>query len=99
LVLLGTISAADTVIPAIVEYLNPNNDTIESIVEQLKIEEKSNLFENGVIRKLYREIDTYITKVSYISNSLLNLIKDVDNLIGNNQPDIVFLGFLPRFPC
>ena len=64
----------------IIEYLNPNKDLIESIVSTIPKDNIDEETKNGVIRKLYSELDTYIKKVPYMSNSLLSLISGIDNL-------------------
>lgn len=64
----------------VIDYLNPSKDTIESIIEVLEPTIIDLSIKNGTIRKLYSELDTYIKKVPYMSNSLLSLISDTDNL-------------------
>lgn len=64
----------------VLEYLNPNKDTIESIVSTISGEKVPNEVKKGVIRKLYSELDDYIKKVPYMSNSLLSLISNTEDI-------------------
>lgn len=64
----------------VIDYLNPNKDVIESIITTVKEETIEEDVKAGVIRKLYSELDTYIKKVPKMSNSLLSLISDLDDL-------------------
>ncbi len=64
----------------VLSYLNPSKDSIESIVAvipDVKLDEYTN---NAFIRKLTSELNNYVNKVPYISDSLFSLISDTDNL-------------------
>jgi len=65
---------------SIIEYLNPSKDIIESIVSVIPKEKISDEVRNGMLKKLNTELDTYIKRVPYMSNSLLSLISDKDDL-------------------
>ena len=76
----------------IIEFLNFNETSIESIVTYLKypsIEKETN---KAIIRKLNMELEEYINKVPYMSNSLLSLISNTEDL--NNITDII-VNYLP----
>ncbi|MBR6689953.1 MAG: endopeptidase La [Bacilli bacterium] len=71
----------------ILEYLNISKDSIESIVSYIRnqtIDEETN---RGILRKLNLELENYINKVPYMSNSLLSLISDTTDL--NKITDII----------
>ena len=71
----------------VMEYLNINNGNIESIVtymRPLKIDTETN---NAILRKLNLEIENYVDRVPYMSNSFLSLISDINDL--NIVTDIV----------
>ena len=71
----------------VIEYLNINNGNIESIVtyiSPLKVDNETN---NAILRKLNLEIENYIDRVPYMSNSFLSLISDINDL--NIVTDIV----------
>jgi len=60
--------------------LNRASEVLESIVtniEDQKVDEKS---EKILVRKLYRELEVYIKKVPYISNSILSLLVNVGDI-------------------
>ena len=76
----------------VLEYLNIGKDSIESIVTPLKtpqIDEETN---RGILRKLNVELENYINKVPYMSNSLLSLINGLTDL--NKITDII-VNYLP----
>ena len=76
----------------ILEYLNISKDSIESIVTSIRtksIDEETN---KGILRKLNVELENYINKVPYMSNSLLSLISDTTDL--NKITDII-VNYLP----
>ncbi len=67
---------------SIYEYLNLNhpNDVMESIVTTIvddNIEEKE---ESVLVRKVLREVESYVKQVPYVSNSVLSLINNIKNL-------------------
>ncbi len=64
----------------VIEYLNPSKDIIESIINVLPKEKISDEVRNGILKKLNSELETYIERVPYMSNSLLSLIADTDDL-------------------
>lgn len=61
------------------EYLNIDNN-LETIVEDVEeiLDEKNQ--EQVYVDKLKRELNEYIKEIPYASNSILNPIKDIDNL-------------------
>lgn len=63
------------------EYLNLNKrDVLEAIASSLveeKIDEKT---ETAMVRKLYRELETYIRRVPYMSNSILGMVASIKSL-------------------
>lgn len=76
----------------VLEYLNIGKNSIESIVTPLKtpqIDEETN---RGILRKLNVELENYINKVPYMSNSLLSLINGLTDL--NKITDII-VNYLP----
>ena len=76
----------------ILEYLNISKDSLESIVSSIRnpyIDEETN---RGLLRKLNVELENYINKVPYMSNSLLSLISDTTDL--NKITDII-VNYLP----
>ncbi|MBE6139077.1 MAG: endopeptidase La [Firmicutes bacterium] len=76
----------------ILEYINISKDSIESIVSSIRnivIAEETN---RGILRKLNVELENYINKVPYMSNSLLSLISDTTDL--NKITDII-VNYLP----
>ena len=76
----------------VIEYLNVSRDSLESIVTQVRyprIDEETN---KAILRKLNIDLENYINKVPYMSNSLLALISDTDDL--NKITDII-VNYLP----
>ena len=76
----------------ILEYLNIGENSIESIVTYIRnmsVEEETN---KGILRKLNLELENYINKVPYMSNSLLSLISETTDL--NKITDII-VNYLP----
>ena len=76
----------------IVEYININQNSLEAIVSYIRqpvIDEETN---KGILRKLNLELENYINKVPYMSNSLLSLISDTNDL--NKITDII-TNYLP----
>lgn len=76
------------------EYLNLKhpNEVLESIVtdiEDIKINSK---MEKIMINKINRELEIYIKKVSYISNSILSIVPNISNL--SKLTDIVVPNIL-----
>ena len=65
---------------SIIEYLTPTKDIIESIINIIPKEKVSDEVKSGMLKKLRAELDTYIARVPYMSNSLLSLIQDTDDL-------------------
>lgn len=64
----------------VINYLNPNTDVIESIIEKISEEKINDDIKSVTIRKLYNELDNYIKKVPYISDSVMSLISGVNDL-------------------
>ncbi|MCI8544603.1 MAG: endopeptidase La [Bacilli bacterium] len=63
------------------EYLNLNKrDVLEAIVSSLEVEEIDEKTETAMVRKLYRELETYIKRVPYMSNSILASVDSVKSL-------------------
>ena len=69
------------------EYLSPEEDVTEAIVREIPIEDIPNNVVLGTIRKLYRELEQYTKNVPYISNGLLALIANTNDI--NKLTDIV----------
>ena len=69
------------------EYLSPEEDVTEAIVRESPIEDIPNNVVLGTIRKLYRELEQYTKNVPYISNGLLALIANTNDI--NKLTDIV----------
>ena len=65
---------------SILEYLCPTPDIIESIINVFPKERISDEVKSGILKKLNTELETYIERVPYMSNSLLSLIADTDDL-------------------
>ncbi len=73
-------------------YLNANqkDDVLEAIVTELE-EEKIDLKEEKVlVDKVKKEVATHVKKISYLSNSILSAIDNVDKL--SKITDIVAMG-------
>lgn len=68
-------------------YISPSKDILESIVSDIGKEEISDEVKSGVIRKLYTELEEYVKKVPYMSNSLLSLISDLSDI--DKMTDII----------
>lgn len=64
----------------VIEYLNPSPNMIESFVSSFSTEEIKGEIKDGLIRKLYSELEEYIEKVPYVSNGILSLISGIDDL-------------------
>ena len=63
------------------EYLNLNKrDVLEAIVSSLEIEKIDEKTETAMVRKLYRELETYIKRVPYMSNSILASVDSIKDL-------------------
>lgn len=64
------------------EYLNLNKkaEVIESIISNPELEEIDADIEAVMIKKLYRELEEYIKKVPYMSNSILNTVREINKL-------------------
>lgn len=63
------------------EYLNVNNnDILESIITEIDDVNVDEQDEKMLVRKLYHELENYINIVPYMSNSILNHIKNIKNL-------------------
>lgn len=60
--------------------LNRASEVLESIVTNIEEENIDDSKEKILIRKLYRELETYVKKVPYISNSILSLIVNVGDI-------------------
>lgn len=76
----------------IIEYLNLGENSIESIVSYIRqpiINEETN---KGILRKLNLELENYVNRVPYMSNSFLSLIANTNDL--NKITDIT-VNYLP----
>ena len=76
----------------VLEYLNMGKNSIESIVTPIKIPQIDEETNRGILRKLNVELENYINKVPYMSNSLLSLINGLTDL--NKITDII-VNYLP----
>ena len=67
---------------SVCEYLNFNqaNETLESIIEEIKEDTIEPEEEQVCIRKIYRELEHYIKKIPYMSNSILAQIINIQSL-------------------
>lgn len=76
------------------EYLNLNrqDETLESIIEILPKEKLEETEETILSQKLYRELERYIRTVPYMSNSILSLLKEKNNL--SDMTDMI-ASYLP----
>ena len=64
----------------VINYLNPNNFIIESIVETVNPKSQDEGTKEVIIKKLFNEIEKYTETVPYVSNSLIALIQDLKDL-------------------
>lgn len=64
------------------QYLkvSKNDDALESIVTDLISEKMNSREERIYIHKLKREVENYIKKVPYVSNSILSSLEDIESL-------------------
>ncbi len=71
------------------EYLNLNksSEVLEAIVSEIELEISDEKQEKALTRKLYKEVESYIKTVPYMSNSILSIIINVSNL--SKMTDIV----------
>ena len=76
----------------VLEYLNIGENSIESIVTSIRNEFIDVETNTGILRKLNLELENYINKVPYMSNSLLSLISNTTDL--NKITDII-VNYLP----
>lgn len=78
----------------IYEYLNLNktSEILEAIASEIIDEEIEEKEEKALIRKLYREMENYIKTVPYMSNSVLSLIININDL--SKMTDII----IPNLP-
>ena len=76
------------------EYLNLNNnlEVLESIVSGIETEKIEEQEELGIIRKIYKEIETSVKKLPNMSNSVMALIINSTDL--SKMTDII-APFLP----
>lgn len=77
---------------SVIEYLNVSENSIESIVSHIRKQNVSEETNKGIIRKLNLELENYINKVPYMSNSLLSLISNTNDL--EKITDII-VNYLP----
>ncbi len=72
--------------------LNKGSDVLEAIVSPMIESDIDKTEEVVLIEKLYREVENYIKGVSYISNNILGIIKDIKTL---SEMTDVLASFLP----
>ena len=83
--------------------LNHTSEVLESIVTDIENEKIDEQEEKILIRKLYRELENYVKKVPYVSNSILSLVVNITsiskatdivaaNLPINNQRVLMYLN-------
>lgn len=74
---------------SVIEYLKQENedDTLESIICKIEKEEIESKYEKSLIKKLYREIDSYIKFIPYVSNSIISSIENINDL--DKMTDII----------
>lgn len=63
----------------VIEYLNIEQN-LESIIEEIEEIFLENENENVYVNKLKRELEEYIHEIPYVGNSILNPIKEINNL-------------------
>ena len=63
-------------------YLNANqkDDVLEAIITKLDDKSVELKEEKVLVEKVKKEVSTYVKKISYLSNSILSAIKDIDSL-------------------
>ena len=76
----------------VLQYLNIGENSLESIVTSIRCEHIDEETNKGILRKLNLELENYINKVPYMSNSLLSLISNTTDL--NKITDII-VNYLP----
>ena len=64
----------------VLEYVCPNPDVIESIVKVFHEKPVPNELKEATLKKIYQELDMYIKNVPYMSNSIVSLISDTDDI-------------------
>ena len=64
----------------VLEYVCPNPDVIESIVRILHEKAVPNELKEATLKKIYQELDMYIKNVPYMSNSILSIISETDDI-------------------
>lgn len=71
------------------EYLNLNkkDDILEAIVSDIRETKLDNKEEATLIKKLYRELESYTKTIPYVSNSILSIVSNVVSL--SKMTDIV----------
>ncbi|MEG2600902.1 MAG: endopeptidase La [Bacilli bacterium] len=66
----------------VTEYINADSETgiIESFVTPLEISELPDNESRALSHKLYKELENYIIKVPYMSNSILGVLANIEDL-------------------
>lgn len=64
----------------VLEYVCPNPDVIESIVRVLHEKKVPDELNEATLKKIYQELDLYIKNVPYMSNSIISLISETDDI-------------------
>lgn len=66
---------------SIFEYLNLNTkEVLEAIVSSIEEESLEEKLETALVRKIYRELELYIKRVPYMSNSILSSVENVKRI-------------------
>ena len=64
----------------VLEYVCPNPDVIESIIRVLREKKVPEELKEATLKKIYQELDLYIKNVPYMSNSIVSLISETDDI-------------------
>lgn len=64
----------------VLEYLNPNKDVLESIIYVYPKNKISDEIKNGIVRKLFFELNRCIKNIPYMSDSLISLLENKNEL-------------------
>ena len=64
----------------VLEYVCPNPDVIESIIRVLREKKVPDELKEATLKKIYQELDLYIKNVPYMSNSIVSLISETDDI-------------------
>lgn len=64
----------------VIEYVCPNPEIIESIVRVLHEKIVPIELKEATLKKIYQDLDMYIKNVPYMSNSIISLISETDDI-------------------